>query len=568
VRDVGNKQEVIVLANAEHGEAISLGLNGITFRNEVLSFSVSDNASGGALGTPSQNIPFITVFTRIPAETIIVNYHNIEEARSRVRELDKKMWKGRRINAKMNDPPRQGDLRSLQDFVPESVKLFNCPPGSEFDEEFYQFVGSHNVRVLNSSATFDLQESLDLIRQRISGLRGVRIDTYQVLKQGGEDGEVKVKVEFDDWEDANRAHLLIDKQRIGRASPFYQCWLPKQLQYKIVIPRQQCESQRKQWGALGEKKGADDPYVQTRIGARGEVFIEIVGKEKKAAGPLKVRVENMIAGDKLDSSFWHPSFTSPRSRAFFDRIYEGKKVFVWSDFKTLSLKVYGESNAIEEARQMIKGEVECLGQMETTRVLAREWVRFFIPEGVGKLAELLGEENVRLDVQPRMCRITIKGGEANHFLQRFIDQARAAVMVDSVLPGVGEADSCPVCYGDLSYPEQLGCGHSYCSGCLKHFLTSAVDNKTFPLICVGNEATCNVPVAIPFIRRFLPDRTFQNLVEAAFHKYLEQHQQELKYCTTPDCKQTYRRRTENRPYDAQPVFRPFVLPVTKKHMQA
>jgi len=66
----------------------------------------------------------------------------------------------------------------------------------------------------------------------------------------------------------------------------------------------------------------------------------------------------------------------------------------------------------------------------------------------------------------------------------------------------------------------------------------------FPLICVGNEATCNVPVAIPFIRRFLPAQTFQNLIEAAFHKYLEQHQQELKYCTTPDCKQIYRRRTD------------------------
>jgi len=178
-------------------------------------------------------------------------------------------------------------------------------------------------------------------------------------------------------------------------------------------------------------------------------------------------------------------------------------------------------------------------------VLNREWVVFFVREGVGKLEELLGEENVRLDVQPRMCRITIKGGEeANHCLQRLIDQARAAVVVDSVLPGTGEEEACPVCYSDPSHPEQLGCGHSYCSGCLRHFLTSAVDNKTFPLVCVGNEATCNVPVAIPFIRRFLPQQTFGSLIEAAFHAYLEQHQRELKYCTTPDCKQIYRRRTD------------------------
>ena len=60
---------------------------------------------------------------------------------------------------------------------------FNCPTGSELDEEFYQFVGSHNVRALNLSATFDLQESINLIHQCISGLRGVRIDTYQVVNK-------------------------------------------------------------------------------------------------------------------------------------------------------------------------------------------------------------------------------------------------------------------------------------------------------------------------------------------------------------------------------------------------
>jgi hypothetical protein len=543
VKAVGKKQEVDVLADAEVGTVISLDSDGIDFRDEMLSFGVSDNASCNVLGA-GQNTPFIIVSWRIPAETIVANYHSMKEAQRKVRELDKKIWKGRQINAKMNDPPRQGGFRN---FVPESVKLFNCPPGSAVDEEFYHFVGSHDVRALKSSdASFDLQESFDLIREQIAHLRGVRINTYQILKRGDQvDGEVKVKVEFDDWEDANQAHLTIDKRRMGFASPFYHCWLPKQLQYKITIPRQQYDSQKKQWDSLTEKKGADDPYVQVRMGDRGGVFIEIVGKEKKTAGPLKVRVENMIAGDKLDPTFWHPSFATSKSKGFFDRIFAEKNVFVRGDFKTQSLKIYGESNAVEEVRQRIKEEVERLGQMESTRVLNREWVGFFVREGVGKLEELLGEENVRLDVQPRMCRITIKGGEeANHYLQRLIDQARAAGIVDSVVPGTGETEVCPVCYGDLSYPEQLGCGHSYCSGCLKHFLTSAVDNKTFPLICVGNEATCNIPVAIPFIRRFLPAQTFSNLVEAAFHAYLEQHQRELKYCTTPDCKQIYRRRTD------------------------
>jgi hypothetical protein len=53
VKEIGNKQEAIVLANAEREEAISLSLNGITctFRDEVLSFGVSDNADCGSKHT-------------------------------------------------------------------------------------------------------------------------------------------------------------------------------------------------------------------------------------------------------------------------------------------------------------------------------------------------------------------------------------------------------------------------------------------------------------------------------------------------------------------------------------
>jgi len=70
VKEDGNKQEAVVLANAEHGKAIALGLDGIEFRDEVLSFSVRDNASLNALRRADQNIPFIMVSWRIPAETI------------------------------------------------------------------------------------------------------------------------------------------------------------------------------------------------------------------------------------------------------------------------------------------------------------------------------------------------------------------------------------------------------------------------------------------------------------------------------------------------------------------
>uniref|UniRef100_A0A8H8CHA8 RBR-type E3 ubiquitin transferase n=1 Tax=Psilocybe cubensis TaxID=181762 RepID=A0A8H8CHA8_PSICU len=45
------------------------------------------------------------------------------------------------------------------------------------------------------------------------------------------------------------------------------------------------------------------------------------------------------------------------------------------------------------------------------------------------------------------------------------------------------------------------------------------------------------------MQRFLPEGTFRALVEAALVHHLDQHPQEWRYCTTPDCKQIYRRRS-------------------------
>jgi len=75
-------------------------------------------------------------------------------------------------------------------------------------------------------------------------------------------------------------------------------------------------------------------------------------------------------------------------------------------------------------------------------------------------------------------------------------------------------------------------------GCLRHYLSTAADS--FPLTCLGNEATCEIPIPIPTIEHFLPASQFQQLLEMAFLRHIERHPQEFKYCKTPDCTQVYR----------------------------
>ncbi|KAF4611182.1 hypothetical protein D9613_007285 [Agrocybe pediades] len=537
--------DAVVLVNEEYGQAIAAGLEGIDFRGVALSFVMSENAIDTGMGEAANKLPFVLVSWDAPSDTVIATYTSMEEARNKVGELNMKNWRGRQIRVFMNQPP-PGSSAARHFFNPASIKILGLPYGTSIDYELFGFLGSTNVRKLKS-AIFDFPTSFDTIRRILSLCDGVQMDTYEIMNNGDR-GEAKVRVEFVEWEDAKLAHTSVLRMFAG--PPKFRPWVPQQpLRYTIKIPRQQYDAQKRQWDELSEKKKDVDAYVQAKIGARGDVFVQVLGQDKKAIGTLKVRVERMVAGEKLDSATcWHSSFMSVEGRRFLNRIYEQKKVSIRHDFKSKSLRAYGEPRRIEEARGMVQQEVERLSQNEITRdIFGRGSVGFFVREGLGKLTELLGDGNVKLDLASRPCKITVKGGEeAKHHLQRLLEESRAkaAFHEGAGLPNFGVTETCPICMDEVSNPEELACGHTYCSGCLKLFLTSAADGKKFPIVCIANDASCNVPLSIPFIRRFLPVQAFQGLVEAAFLLHLDQHAQELKYCTTPDCKQIYRHRTD------------------------
>ncbi|KAF9554429.1 hypothetical protein CPC08DRAFT_174670 [Agrocybe pediades] len=537
--------DAVVLVNEEYGQAIAAGLEGIDFRGVALSFVMSENAIDTGMGEAANKLPFVLVSWDAPSDTLIATYTSMEEAANKVVELNMKNWRGRQIRVFMNQPP-PGSSAARHFFNPASIKILGLPYGTSIDYELFGFLGSTNVRKLKS-AIFDFPTSFDTIRRALSRCNGVQMETYEIMNNGDR-GEAKVRVEFAEWEDAKLAHTSVLRMFAG--PPKFRPWVPQQpLRYTIKIPRQQYDAQKRQWDELSEKKKDVDAYVQAKIGARGDVFVQVLGQDKKAIGTLKVRVERMVAGEKLDSATcWHSSFMSVEGRRFLNRIYEDKKVSIRHDFKSKSLRAYGEPRRIEEARGIVQQEVERLSQNEITRdIFGRGSVGFFVREGLGKLTELLGEGNVKLDLASRPCKITVKGGEeAKHHLQRLLEESRAkaAFHEGAGLPNFGVTETCPICMDEVSNPEELACGHTYCSGCLKLFLTSAADGKKFPIACIANDASCNVPLSIPFIRRFLPVQAFQGLVEAAFLLHLDQHAQELKYCTTPDCKQIYRHRTD------------------------
>ena len=270
-------------------------------------------------------------------------------------------------------------------------------------------------------------------------------------------------------------------------------------------------------------------HVNERCQWDGRVTIMVEGNDMRAVGTLKVRVERLAAGERLDPSYWDRSFSTNAGFKFLQQVHDTSGAYVLISQKVQTLKVYGDTEMLIKAKEMIKEEVERRTLVEEVMPLKQRSAQYFLAHGLGLLQEVVGSDNVSLDCAS--WRLTIKGGDdAHHHLKRAID--------DSLLnPSFNHdhADICSLCYNIVSYPENIGCGHSYCAVCLWHYLEWAANTRKFPLICMGNNATCRTPLSIALIKKFLTTQRFNQLVEAAFLSYLGQHPREFGYCTTPDC---------------------------------
>lgn len=524
------------------GQVIAIGLEGVEFRDETLSFEVGDNANWNI----GRSLPSLTVSWYAPSEVIDAKYGTMGGAEDNMEDINTMYFKGRRMRAILNRSSENG-------YNLPSIRILGCPIGASRDTYFTDFIRTYNIRVAHT-INFDEQATERWVRTTLRSMRGALKETCTRLSENTS-GETRYKIQFESYQDAKEAHDIMANYPSGQSnSATFRYWLPKPNQHITAIPWKQYKAQRRQWDDLEARKEGTDAFIRITPGTNdkaGVVFINVVGEDKKAAGPLKVRVENLVAGQKLDSTTHrHPFFAVPTRELtdYFDLLYSVYGVYVRYDTKERCLRIYGENTGRAAAK--IAEKVQSLSRKEMVKELNRQELRYFVKEGIGKLEELVGQDNVELDLYSTPAAIILKSGaESEHHLQRLLTESRQRrfEVTHRTTSGQDDAD-CPICTDNASNPERLGCGHTYCTACLKHFLTSAA---AFPLVCIGDDGNCKVPIALPFISRFLPEPVFRAHIESAFAAYVERHSRELKYCTTPDCPQIYRRQIHRRRRDVQ-----------------
>ncbi|KAF8191435.1 hypothetical protein K438DRAFT_2018199 [Mycena galopus ATCC 62051] len=528
--------EATLITSSEEGGAIAAGLEDIEFRQERLHFEVTENTRSGGMGnSASKDSDTLTLSWRAPSSSVVVTFNAVDEAAAKVKELNWKICAGRRVRVEMNQPP-PGYARGAD--WQRAVKITGLPTPISA-QTVTEFAGSYLLRFLKP-ISYDMDVGLMCLRQNTERVAGGELKGFDVVTQDNVEGNITVKARFDSWDTAKRVQDSLAGRQVYLGGCSLRIFLPNPLQYIISTPVRQFQAQKRVWDSLTGSDGASNKTAYLRIfptqnGARMQ--IKVLGEDKKAVGSLKVRVETLVAGEQLSVSCWHRYLKTAAGTRFLDSLFDSTGAYARADWKQGVVKVYGDTASIHRARDAVKAEVDRLDSMEWSVFLKKESIRFFVQRGIAALKEALGDDNATLVISPRACKIVIKGGEdARLILTR--------LMNESLEEGAGSNQrtitdaSCPICYDEVSHPVTLGCGHSYCMGCLRHYISTAADS--FPLTCLGNEATCETPIPIPTIEQFLPVSQFHQLLETAFLRYVERHPREFKYCKTADCSQIYR----------------------------
>ncbi|KAG7446782.1 uncharacterized protein BT62DRAFT_86477 [Guyanagaster necrorhizus] len=274
------------------------------------------------------------------------------------------------------------------------------------------------------------------------------------------------------------------------------------------------------------------------------VKVKLSSESLRELSQMKGEFEKILKGEVVkleDKIAWDPYFGYPIGIAFVQNLQrQTPGVEIIPDVVRRCLILRGSSEKREAVRRELISKIKELRAREVRVVsIPREIIGFFVSVELSRLKQELGDENVRVDLWDRL--LTVRGGVHS------LNAARRAVKQAEDRQRYGRRvsiDECPICLDEVVAPFTLRCGDSVCRSCLKNYLVAAIDNRFFPLTCLGNGATCLERIPLSVARELLSASEFDSVMHSAFSAHVHAHPNEFYYCPTPDCPQIYRSATK------------------------
>lgn len=547
VRPVNDNRhlEAEVITTVQTGDIMLDALNSLSFRNEILR---CEKLQAGEMDLCPRAIEPISlsISCRAPTCCVIAIYRSMQDVENAIKEKHGTIFHDYPIKVEKNTPPIGP---APQSYNPMSVRVLGLPLNANL-KEVRQHMQASSVKPLKRSI-YDFDEFYENLTTHLTYSSRVKMKTILLKPSEPQDPVRKqMEVKFDTWQDAKDAMDYLSEKKIKPNYPRLYFRIPPRFRFFSSIPMSQYYAQELRWKALSEdvtrmkKEATTETELSIRFGT-SRVFVNLHGNDCKAVGVLKVKVENLVKGDKLAEAYWHHNFCTMIGREFLENVSKLTKTLLISDWRLKALKIYYDcEQGRDRALQLVKEEVERLSSLEWTVGLDSQMVKFFILTGLKIAKEELGEDALSLDLFSRPQRLIVKATHAGQFstqqtVDRLIEMASNQSSTTTTLYRSSSANICPICYDKPTLPIELGCGHNYCLSCFRHYLVSVPETKTFPLFCMGDEGNCKTPIPIPTLRKYLTQLQFDRLIEIAFFTYIEKNPNKIRYCPTPDCPQVY-----------------------------
>jgi hypothetical protein len=269
-------------------------------------------------------------------------------------------------------------------------------------------------------------------------------------------------------------------------------------------------------------------------------YIRLSSEQPELLSSLKYEFEQLLHGETVTlekKPLWDDFLIANAGHAYISQVqaqYPGVQIEVQNHRRVISL--WGPIVMRHRARQdIVRKLMELKAQQFWKIPLTGKLLRTFCSAELPTLRGLLGSENCFLNIGERV--LVVRGNDSSF-------RTACKAVQDAQSRQGDEASSsdaiCPVCFGEVIVPVSLACGHQWCRACLTSYLTSAVENKMFPLRCLGNDAACTQCIPLGLSRRLLSAADFSAVIEAAFWVYAHSRPDEFHHCPTPDCTQVYR----------------------------
>ncbi|KAJ6598015.1 hypothetical protein B0H10DRAFT_1959509 [Mycena sp. CBHHK59/15] len=274
----GKHLEADVVIDKENGQMISIGLDGIEFRDELLGFEVSENdRPDGMQASATRGSDIITFSLRAPSSSMLVSFLSQAQAQERAQQLNRQMCAGRRVRVETNryisGDPYFGETAVRITGLPLNVPLVKVT----------MFAGAGLLKVLNP-VNYDVQEAFKLLRLSIEAIPGGRLEKYEIISGESVEGILLVKAHLGTWEHARKVHALLDDIRLpylGGTS--LKMRLPDPILYTLSVPLRQHEAQKRAWDSLTDA-GNNSQACSIRIHLNDKAFIRVLEKTGRQSG--------------------------------------------------------------------------------------------------------------------------------------------------------------------------------------------------------------------------------------------------------------------------------------------